>query len=83
MQRRGDKIKKVTSEFDSGHLTIQTFISSLTHLVVNTLSVNYTKVRPNGTFSHFVRRNGIRQSGIIQSGKTPIRHCAEIFPNLV
>ena len=35
MQRREDKIKKLTSDFDNGHLTIESFISSLAHLVVN------------------------------------------------
>ena len=67
--------------FDNGHLTIESFISSLAHLVVNfssfTLSVNCIKVRPNGTFSHFVRQNGIRPKGIRpkgirQSRKTPL-----------
>ena len=35
MQRREDKVKKLTSDFDNGHLTIQSFISSLAHLVIN------------------------------------------------
>ena len=35
MQKREDKIKKLTSDFSNGHLTIQSFISSLTHLVVS------------------------------------------------
>ena len=39
-------------------------------------SVNCTKVRPNGTFSHFARRNGIRPDRIRQSGKTPKREQA-------
>ena len=35
VQRREDKIKKLTSDFDNGHLTLESFISSLAHLVVN------------------------------------------------
>ena len=35
MQKRENKIKKLTSDFDNGHLTIESFISSLAHLVVS------------------------------------------------
>ena len=39
MQRREDQIKKLTTDFDNGHLTIHSFISSVAHLVVNLIYI--------------------------------------------